>query len=272
MGNRRIGRKRLESVLKQLNATNNSDTGSRSGLDGFQMPAFEIQPSKYFGFFDDFLAVNGNVGLAVDGDMAQATAINYGVWTAVVDGTIKLDNSFTGGVVRFTGQTTDDDVSFLTALNSGFALDASSPRKVWFETRLKMSDATDSGMFVGLASDGSGAADATILDAAGALADGIGWQILDGQAAVTLASITAKNDAETVVQSSTSIVAATWINLSFHLDGTSAHFYINGTLSHSSTLTLPNDGTVIFPHLAFTQKDGDNDQMDVDYVRICQER
>ena len=63
MGNRRIGRKRLESVLKQLNATNASDTGSRSGLTGFQMPAFEIQPSKYFGFFDDFLADFGSFSL-----------------------------------------------------------------------------------------------------------------------------------------------------------------------------------------------------------------
>ena len=272
MGNRRLGRKRLESVLKQMNRTTPDTTGSRSGLKGFDMPAFEVQPSKYFGFFDDFLAVNGNVGLAVDGDMAQATAINYGVWTAVIDGTIKLNNAFTGGVVQFTGGTTDDDVSHLNALNSGFALDASSPRKIWFETRLKMSDATDSGMFVGLASDGSGAADATILDAADSLADGIGWQILDGQAAVTLASITAKADSETVVQSSTSIVAATWINLAFHLDGTQAHFYINGTLSHSSSLTLPNDGTIIFPSIMFVQKDGDNDTMDVDYVRIVQER
>ena len=278
MGNRRIGRKRIESVMKQMNATKADDTGSRSGLTGFHMPAFEIQPSKYYGIFDDFTTVSGVTDLAQDDDFLLAHASSGlcgALWdvTAAGGGTplVKLDNAEVGGAVKLSAGTSDDDVARLFAVNNPFVLDASSPRKIWLEARLKLSDVDASGFFIGLAGNGTDATvDTAILS--GGLADGIGWQIIDGQAAVTFASITAVGDSETVTQSSTSAADGTYVVLSFYFDGTDAHFYINGTLSHSSALTLPTDGTLICPHIEFIQQTGDDDTLHVDYIRACMER
>jgi hypothetical protein len=277
MGNRRLGAKRLETVLKRMNALAADTAGSRSGKRGFDMPAFELQPSKYYGLFDDFTAVSGVTDLAKDDDFVLAHAASGlcgAVWDVTAGGTspsVLLDNTVVGGAVKLLAGTADDDVARLFAVNNPMVLDASSSRKIWFETRLKLSDVDASGFFIGLASNGSDATvDTSILD--GGLADGIGWQIIDGQAAVTFASIAATNDGETVTQSSTSAADATWAVLAFHWDGSQAHYYINGSLSHSSATTVPNDGTLLCPHIEFIQQTGDSDTMHVDYVRCCMER
>tara|TARA_B100001250_G_scaffold396211_1_gene401939 strand:+ start:1649 stop:2485 length:837 start_codon:yes stop_codon:yes gene_type:complete len=278
MGNRRIGRKRMEAALRKMNATKSDTAGSRSGLRGFDMPAFELQPSKYYGIFDDFQTVSGVTDLAQDDDFMLAhgsSGLCGAMWDCTTGGsgspTITLDNAEVGGAVKLLAGTADDDVARLFAVNNPFVLDASNPRKIWWEARLKLSDVDASGFFVGLAGNG---VDATVDTAimAGGLADGIGWQILDGQAAVTFASIAAVGDSETVVQSSTSAADGTYVLLQFHFDGSTVHYYINGDLSHSSALTLPTDGTLICPHIEYIQQTGDDDTMHVDYVRACMER
>jgi hypothetical protein len=279
MGNRRIGRKRIESALKKLNATTPDSTGSRSGLKGFDMPAFEIQPSKYYGIFDDFNTVSGVTDLAQDDDFLLAHAASGlcgATWNVTAGGTgpaVTLDNAEIGGAVLLKAGSDDDSTALMYAVNNPFVLDAANPRKIWWEARLKLSDVDASGFFVGLAGNGTDATvDTAILAGTPSLADGIGWQIVDGQAAVTFASITAVGDVETVVQSATSATDATYVLLQFYFDGSTAHFYINGELSHSSALTLPTDGTKICPHIEYIQQTGDDDTLHVDYVRACMER
>ena len=279
MGNRRLGRKRLESVLKQMNATKADSTGSRSGLTGFHMPAFEIQPSKYYGIFDDFTTVSGVTDLVQDDSFILAHAASGlcgAMWDVTAGGggtpIVGLDNAEVGGAVKLSAGTADDDVARMVAINNPFVLDTTSPRKVWFETRLKLSDVDASGFFVGLASSTDSAADTSILAGTPSLVDGIGWQIVDGTAAVTFATISAVGDAETVTQSSTSAVNATYVVLSIYFDGTTAHFYLNGTLVLSSSTNLPADDSLIFPHIEFIQQAGDDDTLHVDYIRACMER
>ena len=270
MGNRRIGRKRIESVLKQMNATNADSTGSRSGLTGFHMPAFELQPSKYFGIFDDFCKVNSSAGVAVNEDAAQATSIDSDLWTVNIDNSndaAAIDSTKTGGVLKMTnGDTAGDEVS-IAALGAGFAVDAASARKIWFETRINLDDISGTGFFVGLASN-NGGEEVTIIDSA---EDALGFICATG-ASPDIKSIGAKGNTETQTDTGADIADATWVTLSYYLDGTTAHFYVNGDLKVSSTSNLPNDGTILFPSIEFTSVGTDGDVNYIDYVRCCMER
>ena len=66
MGNRRLSARRLEAVLRQMNAREADTAGSRAGKRGFDMPAWELQPAKYWGFMDDFLVARGALADTAD--------------------------------------------------------------------------------------------------------------------------------------------------------------------------------------------------------------
>jgi hypothetical protein len=270
MGNRRIGRKRLESALKQLNATTPDTAGSRSGLKGFEMPAFELQPGKYFGIFDDFLKVSSSQGNAVNEDAAQATSIDSDLWTVNIGGTsdaVAIDSTKTGGVLKFTLGSSAGEETQIQALGAGWAVDAASARKIWFETRLQLDDVSGAGFFVGLASN-NGGEEVTMIDS---LEDGLGFICATG-AAPSINTIGAKGNTETQTDTGVDIADATYVTLSYYFDGTTAHFYVNGDLKVSTTSNLPNDGTILFPSVEFTAVGTDQDVTYLDYVRCCMER
>ena len=242
MGNRRIGRKRLESALKQLNATSQDTTGSRSGLDGFHMPAFELQPTKYFGIFDDFLKVSSSQGNAVNEDAAQATSIDSDLWTVNIAGgsdALATDSTKTGGVLKWTLGDTGGNEMQIQALSAGFAVDASSAREVWFETRFQADDVSGMGFFVGLASD-NGGEEVTMIDS---LEDGLGFMCTTG-ATPNIVSIGAKGNTETQTDTGIDIADATWVTLSYHFDGTTAHFYVNGVENRGVVVKMGGTDTV----------------------------
>jgi len=270
MGNRRIGRKRLESVLKKLNATDQDSSGSRSGLKAFEMPAFELQPSKYFGIFDDFLKVNSSQGVAVNEDAAQATSIDSDLWTVNIGGTgdgAALDSTKTGGVLKMTNGNTGGDEVSIAALGAGFAVDAASPRQVWWESRIQLDDVSGTGFFVGLASN-NGGEEVTIIDSA---EDALGFIMTTG-ATPDIKAIGAKGNTETQTDTGVNAADGEYIVLSFHFDGVQAHFYVNGIKKVSTTSNLPNDGTILFPAIEFTSVGTDSDVNYIDYVRCCMER
>ena len=285
MGNRRLGRKRLESVLRQMNATTADTTGSRSGLKGFDMPAWQLQPSKYFGLFDDFLTVSGVTDLAANDDFFLAHAASGlvgAVWDVTLGGSgtpaATLTNTIPGGAVSLLAGTADDDICRMFASNHMFTVDAASSRKIWMEARLKVTDASDNGFLFGLASTGGEAVDTAFV--AGGLDSALAWQMIDGQASTSVASICASSDTETVTASTLTTTGMTsgampddtFVILSIYFDGSTAHFYVNGALSHSTATNIPADGEAMFPHLEFVQQTNDNDYLTVDYVNYCMER
>ena len=270
MGNRRIGRKRLESALKQLNATTPDTTGSRSGLKGFEMPVFEAQVSKYFGFFDDFLAISAGTEATVDGNMAST--FGGQAWLADVGGTndaITLVKEEPGGVVEIHTGDTDDDTTTLTAANSTFQLDAASARKIWFETRIKVDVMTDLAIFVGLAS----VDEAIVTDAVGDdWTDAVGFYINEGAASQDIQLLTAVGNTETSTSLSTDL-GNSYVILGFYYDGTQVHAYVNGVLKASTSSNLPADATTILPTISASTRDGGGgDNLYCDYVRVCMER
>ena len=155
----------------------------------------------------------------------------------------------------------------IQALSAGFAVDASSAREVWFETRFQADDVSGMGFFVGLASD-NGGEEVTMIDS---LEDGLGFMCTTG-ATPNIVSIGAKGNTETQTDTGIDIADATWVTLSYYFDGTTAHFYVNGVKKVSSISNLPNDGTILFPSVEFTSVGTDQDVTYLDYVRCCMER
>jgi len=267
---KRLGRKYVESMLKRLNETTPDSTGSRSGLKGLGTPSFETMPAKYFGMFDDFHAVTSNQGVAVNNDAAQATSIDSDMWNAAIGGSsdaIATDSTKTGGVLKFTLGSSAGEETAITAPQMGFTVDASNARKIWFEARLQLDDVSGAGFFVGLASN-DGAVEATAIDT---LEDGIGFHCATG-ATPNILAIGAKGNTETTTDTGIDIADATWVVLSFYFDGSSCHWYVNGVKKVSSSSNLPNDGTIIFPHVEFTSVGTDQDVTYLDYVRCVMER
>ena len=285
MGNRRLGRKRLEAVLKNLNAQEPDSTGSRSGLRGFEMPSWQLQPAKYFGLFDDFISVSGVTDLAANDDFFLAHAASGlcgATWDVTLGGggspAAVLNNTIPGGVISLLAGTADDDIARIFAPNHMFTVDAASSRKIWMEARLKVTDVSDNGFLFGLASTGGEAVDTAF--AAAGLDTAIAWQMVDGQASTSIASICAIGDVETVTAStvtSGAVVAGampddTFVILSIYFDGTTAHYYVNGKISHSTVSSIPADGEAMYPHLEFIQQTQNNDMLTIDYVNYCMER
>ena len=272
MGNRRMGRKRLESMLKQLNATKASSTGSRAGQTGFDMPAFELQPSKYWGFMDDFLIARGSLADNADGALTDDVGDSGSetVWRTNVDGssdTITLDNGLTGGILEILHGTGDDEETHMTALNHGFALDASNARKVWWTCRIKTSDISGTGFFIGLASaNGSEETDGNDLE------DSVGFYVVDGAASTDLTLLTSVGDSETATSLSTAVADDTWLTLSWYFNGSSVVAYVNGTKKATVESSLPEDGTILFPAIHAAAREGAANTISVDYVRCAMER
>jgi len=270
MGNRRIGRKRLESVIKKMAETTPDSTGSRSGLKALGIPNHLAMPGKYFGMFDDFHAVTSNQGVVVNNDAAQATSIDSDLWNSAIGGSsdaIATDSTKTGGVLKFTLGSSAGEETAITAPQMGFTIDASSARQIWFEARLQLDDISGAGFFCGLASN-NGAVEATAIDS---LEDGVGFNCVTG-ASPSILAIGAKGNTETTTDTGIDVADATWVILSFHFDGTNCHWYVNGVKKVTSSSNLPNDGTIIFPHVEFTSVGTDQDVCYLDYVRCVMER
>ncbi len=275
MGNRRLSARRLEAVLRQMNARDADTAGSRAGKKGFDMPAWELQPAKYWGFMDDFLVARGALADNADGALTDDVGDSGSetVWRTNIDGSsdaISLDNSQTGGILNILHGTSDNEETHMTALNHGFAFDASSPRKIWWECRIKTSDISGTGFFIGLASAG-GAEETDGND----LEDSCGFYVVDGAASEDLTLLTSKGDAETATSLSHTVVDATYMTLSFHFNGTSIEAYVDGSLKAtigSGTTGFPNDGTIVFPAIHVAAREGAANTVSVDYIRCCMER
>jgi hypothetical protein len=276
MGNRRLGRKRLEAALRKLNATTPNEDGDRAGKKGFEMPAWELQPAKYWGLMDDFLVANGATGVAAGESLGQATAIDNLVWRTNVGGTsdtITIDAALPGGIMEILHGTSDNEATFMTAINHCFKFDTTSAtaRQIWWECRIKTSDISGTGFFIGLGS----AAGSEETDADGAdIEDACGFYVADGAASEVLTLLVAEDDNETATSLSHTVVDDTFMTLSFYFDGSGVEAYVNGTKKATvgrGTTGFP-DGTIVFPYISVAAREGAANTVSVDYIRCCMER
>jgi hypothetical protein len=164
-----------------------------------------------------------------------------------------------GGALLITNTATDDDIVQLQSAEQAWKLGAG--KKLWFETKLKVSDATQSDVFVGLATT-----DTSII---AGTTDSVGFRKADGAAA--LVSITEDNTTETT-NSAATMVADTFVTLGFYWDGVSkVRFYVNRALTATHTANIEQTNALA---LTFTLQNGEAaaKTMTIDYFYIAAER
>lgn len=217
-------------------------------------------PTLGIAYFDDFL---GPLDVTTaDGWTIHATTsgvICSGVTTDSEGGVLKLDSNGHNAA--------DDGVDSLQQPTASFLLAAG--RKLWFEARIKLTDATDS-WFAGLC-----AVDASLL-ATGALddvSDKAGFYHLDAGTDNKMSSITARTSADDATADVAACADATWVNIGFVIDGlTSIKFYVNGVLVETGTTAANLPNAAMCMSFAATCENAHTDDADlfVDWVKIAQ--
>jgi hypothetical protein len=195
----------------------------------------------YFEDFDYYTAANWTV-----------TETQAGATQALADGD--------GGLLLLTNTAADNDLVSLQKVGESFRFAAG--KKLFFEARFKVSDATQSDVVIGLQ-----ITDTTPLD----VTDGVFFIKADGAATVNF--LVEKNNTATTASSVATMANDTFIRLGFYYDGVSAvQYFVNGANAGSSVTTnLPDDEdlTVTF---AIQNGEAVAKTMTVDYIYVAKER
>jgi hypothetical protein len=195
----------------------------------------------YFEDFDYYTAANWTV-----------TETDSGATQALADGD--------GGLLLITNTAADNDLVSLQKVGESFRF--ATGKKLFFEARFKVSDATQSDVVIGLQ-----ITDTTPLD----VTDGVFFIKADGAATVDFR--VEKNNTATTASAMATMANDTYIRLGFYYDGVDAvQYFVNGTYTGSSVTTnLPDDEdlTVTF---AIQNGEAVAKTMTVDYIYVAKER
>lgn len=170
-----------------------------------------------------------------------------------------------GVLVITSDATTDANGGSIQTDNTQFLVKTG--KKLWFEARIKVSDADQGPMFVGLA-------DNFATNPEGVVVNGIsrvGFELLDGAATIN----TVQDNDTTATRVITSISAAddTYIRLGFRTDGGHIRYYINRALVGSVAIASANAAITLGP--AFMHLSGNatgTHTASIDYIMCAQER
>lgn len=195
----------------------------------------------YFEDFDYYAAANWTV-----------TETDSGATQALTDGD--------GGLLLITNTAADNDLVSLQKVGESFRF--ATGKKLFFEARFKVSDATQSDVVVGLQ-----ITDTTPLD----VTDGVFFIKADGAATVDFR--VEKNNTATTASAMATMANDTFIRLGFYYDGVSAvQYFVNGANAGSSVTTnLPDDEDMTVT-LAIQNGEAAAKTMTVDYVYVAKER
>lgn len=204
-------------------------------------------------YFQDF------VGASVASDAIAGWTTTL-VEAGIGESTVALADG-SGGILLITTDANEDDGVSLQKVGEAFKL-SSAQSYLYFGIRLKISDATQSDFFVGLA-----ITDTTPL---GGVTDGVYFQKDDG--AATFKTTTEKDSTETNSAAAGTIVADTYTLLEFvYTYGTAGRvkFYQDGVLVGNHTANIPDDEELT-PTIQFLAGAAAVKTMSVDYVRVIQ--
>jgi hypothetical protein len=226
------------------NVTSNSTLGSYVAPD----------PSKVHQFFDDF-----------DSADIGTTGTDW-LYTKTGAGTTAITGE-SGGVLLITNAAADNDNVFLQWMgkNAGtvgetfkFVLG----KKLWFKTRFKTSDATQSDIVFGL----------QITDTAPlAVSDGVFFLKADGAATVDL--LVEKNSTATTTSAVATLVSATYITLGFVWDGVDRiDYYVDDVWKGKSVTTNLVDDEELAVSFGIQNGEAVAKTLSVDYIFVAAER
>jgi hypothetical protein len=217
--------------------TNVSESNSLADLG---MPS----PTKFHTYMEDF-------DYYVAGDWT-VTETDAGATQALTDGD--------GGLLLVTNTAADNDLVGIQKKGESFRF--ASGKKLFFEARFKVSDATQSDLAIGLQ-----ITDTTPLD----ITDGVFFLKADGSTSVSF--LVEKNNTATTTSAVATMADDTFITLGFNYDGGSVMEYcVNGVVAGTSAVTnLPDDEDLA---ISFALQNGEAvaKTMTVDYIFVAKER
>lgn len=211
----------------------------------------QLNPAKFITYFNDFLDYVAND------------------WTITNVGTTPTQalTNVNGGALLLTMAATDDSSSFLDKKGE-FILPASG-KKLFFETRFAVSDATQSDWVVGLQ-----VTDTTPLD----VTDGIYFQKDDGDAFIDFyVSKNATTGRSTSTNIATAAAADVYMTLGFYFDGKRyVQLFKDGvqliTVDLTTTLTTYLPDTTLTISFGVQNGEAVAKTMSMDYIFVAQER
>ena len=164
-----------------------------------------------------------------------------------------------GGALALVNSAADDDVNQLQSAEEWFKL--TTGKKAWFECKFKVSDATQSDLFVGFATT-----DTTII---AGTTDSVGFRKSDGS--TTLQSLTEDNTTETTNTAAT-MADDTYVTVGFYWDGQSAvRFFVNRALTATHTTNVEVTNKLALT-LCLQNGEAVAKTLTVDYVYVAMER
>ncbi len=169
-----------------------------------------------------------------------------------------------GGTLLLTNTAVDDNAQQIAGRSEAFKLAAG--KTLWFEARVKISDATESDLIVGLVADGedmTGVAD-------NRFADGIGFFKADGATALQFGA--SKDGTDTGANTNVGTVTTGWHVIGFRVDGlTSATPYFDGVAGTPISATFCDD-EALCPIAMVRNGAAAAKTLEVDYVKVVQLR
>lgn len=217
-----------------------TNVGEESPFADLAMPA----PTLFHTYFNDF-------DTYVAGDWT-VTETDSGATEALTNGD--------GGLLLITNTAADNDLVALQKVGSSFTFTAG--KKLFFEARFKVSDATQSDVVMGLQ-----VTDTTPL----AVANGVFFLKSDGAATADL--VLTKSSTSTVNSAVATLVDDTFISLGFYYDGTNLSYFVDGVLKGTSVTTnLPASTSNLTVSFAIQNGEAAAKTMTVDYIFVAKER
>lgn len=207
----------------------------------------QLDPSKFHNYFNDFDLFTASDWII--------TTVEAGAGSAT-----EVIEDEDGGVLLLTNDDADDDSDFLQLTNETFKI--ATGKKLFFKSRLKISDAIQSDFIMGLQ-----ITDTTPLD----VTDGIFFRKDDGDA--NLDFVVEKNNTATTTAAIATIVDDTYLDIGFVYNGVDAvEFYVNNVRLGTSVITnLPDDEELT---ISFGIQNGEAvaKTMSIDYIQVAKER
>jgi len=163
------------------------------------------------------------------------------------------------GALVITNDAADNDVDSLQMTEENWRLEAG--KQLWMNMRIKVLDADEADMFVGLAITDTTPRDAT---------DKIGFMLADGSAA--LSAVSTKNSTSTTSSSVATVVDATYLKIAFHYNGAGkVEWFVNGAKVETHSVNIPDDETLCVT-LNLQNGAAAANSLTVDYIYVAQER
>ena len=215
--------------------------------------------------------IEGNPGLGVTffedfmGQQDVTTADGYVLTQVDTKGSIAVEADAAGGVLAVTSATGDsaDDGINVQLTNCAFIVAATAT--LWFEARVKVSDATQQ-WFAGLCATDTTIIASGIFDDA---SDKVGFGHLAAGTDNKVDSITARTSAEDATSDVASVTDDTWMTIGFRLKGqTSVEFYVNGVLVETG-VTAANLPTAAMVLSFVSQYETADNILSIDWVKIA---